>query len=188
MSEKPKPGHKKWRHPETPDHGIHYREHDYAQLWYGNPTGKAKFDAKVPAIRKAFLEYGQTEGMLAIYVATRDLIKELGMSEAEAHVIRDAFIQAVQGQSMNYSSDGKFRVRPRKQMEARIDHKKEQDTAVKKINAWADKNGVKCTCGARSYGDTQNHSSVCKAFKGYYKDWPRKDEGRAQRLVATLIG
>jgi len=43
--------------------------------------------------------------------------------------------------------------------------KKEHEAGVRRMNAWADEHGVKCTCNARAYGDTASHSSVCAIFK-----------------------
>lgn len=66
-------------------------------------------------------------------------------------------------------------------------HRREHEAHNRKLNVWADKHGVKCTCGARSYGDSANHSSVCSIFKKYYKDWPRNESRKERNRVVNAI-
>jgi len=43
--------------------------------------------------------------------------------------------------------------------------RREEEAHCQKVNAWAKQHGIKCTCGASSYGDTLNHSTTCEITK-----------------------
>jgi hypothetical protein len=64
------------------------------------------------------------------------------------------------------------------------DHEGEERRKNARINQWAKKNKVKCTCGAQKYGNDANHSSVCAVFKKIYKSG-RVLESIEQDLVAA---
>ncbi len=66
---------------------------------------------------------------------------------------------------------------------------REHDANTVRLNKQAAKAGIKCTCGAASYGEKASHSSVCAIFKKFYgKDWrpPWKKESAAQ-VAASLL-
>lgn len=76
------------------------------------PEAKAVIDANWEHIDRAFKQYGAGEGMLAVYVTTRDATKAAGWSDDQAHLVRDYILSLVNKAKFkpNFGSDPEFRV------------------------------------------------------------------------------
>lgn len=76
------------------------------------PEAQAVIDKMWPHIDSAFKQYGAAEGMLAVYVATRDATKAAGWSDDQAYLIRDYILGMVNKAKFkpNFGSDPEFQV------------------------------------------------------------------------------
>jgi hypothetical protein len=76
------------------------------------PEAQAVIDKMWPHIERAFKQYGASEGMLAVYVATRDATKAAGWGDDKAHLMRDYILGMVNKAKFkpNFGSDPEFQV------------------------------------------------------------------------------